>query len=231
MWHITELIPYIEKPNLEGNLKTRPPRLFFAIYYRVKDNAFRKAAKTWLDTMQIRYPFDRNDRFIEKEVSSEEDFKSAWHEIYVSAIQAGSEVFAGNILTHSSKQDDRNDGLEFSEPEDSIEDGTLHHSEIVALKRLPWAKNGFLILSGCNTGLAMKRKWAPAFSFALIQRVPTVGQAGYAYFSTSWSTYGRTSAGSKETCLWAYKRSGNSSSILLLDFTPSTRMSGIVFKV
>ena len=73
MWSVTELIPYVGVPVPER----KSVRLFFIIYYRVTDNAFKKSAETWLDIVKQRYFFDRQDMSIEKEVSSEGDFKGA----------------------------------------------------------------------------------------------------------------------------------------------------------
>ena len=221
MWQVTELIPYIPK-----NVENKGPRLFFILYYKVADGAFKKAAQTWRDEVKRRYGFTAKDEFFEREVRSEESFKSAWNDLYAAAVRGGYEVLAGNILTHASKDTGGDDGLEFALSD--AEDGTLKHSEIVALKKLPWAKNGFLILCGCNTGLSKQRKWIPAHSFALAQGVPTVGQAGYAYFSTEWQEYKETSPSDTRMCLWAYERKKNATAFI---FGSGRRMAGIVFKV
>lgn len=222
MWQVTELIPHIPK-----NIENKAPRLFFALYYKTDDDAFKKAAQTWRDEIKKRYNFSvAIDEFFEKQVTSEKSFKAAWDELYALAAGGHFEVLAGNLLTHASIGDNRNDGLEFSRSDN--EDGTLKHSEIVALKKLPWAKNGFLILSGCNTGLAKGRSWIPAHSFALVQGVPTVGQSGYAYFSKDWMTYQETSASDHRMCLWAYDRRKNTPTLF---FGSDRRMAGIVFRV
>jgi len=220
MWQVTELIPHIPK-----NIETKSPRLFFSFYYQVPDGAFKRAAETWRDEVKKRHNFSvATDHFFEREVTSEASFKQAWDQLHAKAAEGHFEVLAGNLLTHASIQDDRNDGLEFAGSD--AEDGTLKHSEIVALKKLPWAKNGFLILCGCNTGLAKGRSWIPAHSFALVQGVPTVGQAGYAYFSKEWMNYQKTSEKDSQICLWAYDRGKNATF-----FGSGSRMAGLVFKV
>ncbi|HHW76130.1 MAG TPA: hypothetical protein GX399_03715 [Xanthomonadaceae bacterium] len=222
MWQVTELIPYIP-----ANIENKAPRLFFALYYKAADGAFKKADQTWRDEVKKRYNFSvARDEFFERQVMSEDSFKTAWNDLCATAIRGGFEVWAGNILTHASKDMGGDDGLEFSRSD--AEDGTLKHSEIVALKKLPWAKNGFLILSGCNTGLSKERKWIPAHSFALAQRVSTVGQAGYAYFSKEWNDYQKTSESDSKMCLWAYDRGKNTATLI---FGSGRRVAGIVFKV
>jgi hypothetical protein len=215
MWQVRELIPHVGKQTVAPK-----KRLFFAIYYTVEDNAFKRAAQAWARTVKLRHSFSAsNDYFYEKEISTEAQFNAAWGEIYDKATNDGYQVHAGNLLTHASKQTDRGDGLEFK-------GGTLTHQEIVSMRRLPWTESGFLILAGCNTGLTKDRKWAPAYSFALAQKIPTVGQPGYAYFSTNWPSYSRIGDDDNDICLWAYDRSANATFL-----GSGTRMTGIVFKV
>ncbi len=214
MWQVTELIPFIGKQAVKPK-----KRLFFTIYYISDDNAFQRAASCWASEVKARHAFSQaDDLFYEKQITTEANFIAAWNEIYTKATKEGYEVHAGNLLTHASKQDDRQDGLEFS-------GGTLTHLEIVGLQRLPWTSSGFLILSGCNTGRTQERSWARAHSFAMTQRVPTVGQTGYSYFSTQWPKYSRIGQSDNRICLWAYSRTGNGL------FGSGERMSGIVFKV
>jgi hypothetical protein len=111
------------------------------------------------------------------------------------------------VLSHASKQTDSNDGLEFVK--DDTDDGTLKQGEISALDKLPWSTHGYLLLCGCNTGLAGARGWTPAQAFAARQGVPTLGQNGYAYFSKDWSSYTEKSAGDTKISLWAYQRGKN----------------------
>ena len=119
MWQVTELIPHIPK-----NIENKAPRLFFALYYKTDDDAFKKAAQTWRDEIKKRYNFSvAIDEFFEKQVTSEKSFKAAWDELYALAAGGHFEVLAGNLLTHASIGDNRNDGLEFSRSDN--EDGTL----------------------------------------------------------------------------------------------------------
>jgi hypothetical protein len=212
MWQIPELIPHLGKPPA-----TASKRIFFAIYYKSSDDAFKYAALCWLSQVKLRHSANGEDITIEREVSSESEFVTAWEAVGLTAKSRSAEVYAGNLLTHASKQTARGDGLEFK-------GGTLEHLEIVALAKLPWSSNGFLILSGCNTGLINDRRWAPAHSFALGQGVPTVGQDGYAYFSNRWSSYNEKSAADSQICLWAYARGQNGF------LGGGGRVSGIVYK-
>lgn len=212
MWHITELIPFIP-------LKAEPParRVFFAIYYATMDDAFKRAATCWLAQVKARHGFNATDIEIAIEVKTERDFVDAWNAVLSSAQQAGARVYAGNLLTHASKSDSHGDGLEFT-------GGTLVHLEIIKLARLPWSARGFIVLSGCNTGLIQARGWAPAHTFALGQGVPAVGQAGLAYFSENWPRYSEIGKADTSICLWAYARGKNGV------FGGGNRMSGIVYK-
>jgi hypothetical protein len=185
-------------------------RVFFAIYYvnarSVPDAAFERAARTWRNNVRVQEGF-RSDRdvFIEAAVTSEPDFKRAWSTIAMQAEANGMPVWAGNVLSHSSKGSST-DGLEFASVGG---DGTITQSDVGSLAVLPWDPNGYLILSGCNTGLKGKRSWSPAKEFAVKQRVRTLGQAGYAYFSKVWSSYSETSPSDMRISLWAYSRGRN----------------------
>ena len=180
-------------------------RLFFAIYYQVDDNAFKRAAATWkksLETSEGYFP--GADAFYEKEVSTEADFKQAWQEIADKAAKEKRVVWMGNCFTHASKQTDGNDGLEFR-------GGTLTKAEIASLPKLPWdSSSGCLILSSCNSGMLGSRSWAPAQAFASAQSVLALGQLGYAYFSTKFDKYVESKPDSDPLYLWAYKRGKNS---------------------
>lgn len=179
MYSITELIASRESPPLAC---LNYVRVFFSIYYKVPDHAFKRAAETWkLICRQQEFFIPGYDQFIEKEVHTEEEFNIAWMQINIVALQCGGKVWAGNIFSHASKQEDSEDGLEFISG--GLNDGTLKKTEIKGLVKLPWSEYGYLILSGCNTGLVNKRGWAPASAFAFKQGVPTLGQIGYAYFS------------------------------------------------
>jgi hypothetical protein len=197
-------------------------RLFFSIYYSVKDNAFKNASNTWKTQVKAQQAYDNaRDYFYEKEISSECEFSTAWSEIHKIASDGNYKVWAGHVLTHSSKQTDNNDGLEMISCEGN--DGTLKQGEISGLQKLSWHKNSFLILAGCNTGLGGNRGWNPALSFASSQGVKTLGQAGYAYFSTDWNKHTETTSSSSNMCLWAFKRGKNGA------FGNGSRMPGIVY--
>ena len=211
-------------PELSGHRKQPPNvcfpfgRLFFSIYYKEPDDAFRYAAETWRDAVKTQEGFSGGvDHFMEREVRTEGEFKAAWQEVNQTAVDGDYQVWVGHLLTHASKQDDNQDGLEF-------DPGTLTEGEIKALAKLPWSEYGYLVLSSCNSGLIGQRSWTPAGAFATGQGVPTVGQAGYGYFSTQWASYKEKSASDRKISLWAYKRGRNS---MLGD---GSRMLGIVFK-
>ena len=103
-----------------------------------------------------------------------------------------------------------------------IERLTGQQIEILALSKLNWAADGLLTLLGCNTGLAGKRGWTPASVFAKAQGVSTIGQAGYAYFSTSKTSYVKIGSG-QSIYLWAYNRGKNAA------FGAGARMAGVTF--
>lgn len=200
-------------------------RIFFAIYYKTQDDAFKLAAKNWLKAVKRQESFVAgHDVVIEKEISSEADFKKVWMQINTHSNLKNGKVWVGNIFSHASKQDDSNDGLEFARGAQN--DGTLKQSEILSLQKLPWADNAYLILTGCNTGLIDQRGWCPAKSFALKQGVITIGQTGYAYFSNQWKTYSEKSPADKNIYLWAYARGKNGAYGLL---SSGNRMPGKVF--
>lgn len=195
------------------------PGVYFSIYYQVPDNAFKRAAEAWEFEVSGGV-CDPDVVWISEEVRSEGDFKRAWLSVYNKAKETGKPVIMGQLFTHASKGS-ANDGLEFKSSEG--EDGTLTSGEIGALPKLNWDANGSLILSGCNTGLAGARGWSPAQIFATNQKVKTIGQAGYGYFSTDKYTYRETSPSSQTIYLWAYKRGKNGA------FGGGGRMPGVEF--
>ena len=195
------------------------PGLYFAIYYEVPDGAFFRAAQTW--ESEILGGVCRPDTLlVEESARTETDFKNAWARIRDRANKTGMPVIQGQVFSHASKGESM-DGLEFK-PSDE-DDGTLSQAEIMSLPVLPWAKDGLLTLAGCNSGLVGTRGWAPARVFALTQKVTTIGQSGYAYFSTSKDRYVKISPGSQTIYLWAYKRGQNG----MLSF--GGRMPGVSF--
>ncbi|MFO1359392.1 hypothetical protein [Plasticicumulans sp.] len=204
MYNILELTARLPAPPAASAARQR---LFFSIYYRVADHAFKRAAATWKAAIGKQFAFDPiNDIYLEQEVVTETQFKAAWDTIAVYALDHNCEVWAGHLLTHASK-DTNDDGLEFKK--DDGDDGTLKRHEIMALPILPWSKYGALILGGCNTGLSGKRGWTPAQVFAQQQRIITLGQTGYAYFSNAWNDYSESSPSDTSICLWAYARGKN----------------------
>jgi hypothetical protein len=219
MWQLPELIPHIRK---EATPLTN--RLFFALYYKVPDNAFKLAAESWISNVCLRHGFKAGlDKTLAIEVLTEADFVAAWTRVHQEASVGGLTVYAGNLLTHAFKDPDAETSTTSSEGL-AFKGSALTHQEIVGLQKLNWATSGFLILSGCNAANVGSRQWAPAHSFALIQRVPTVGNVGYSYFSTQWGVYSRFN-GEATVGLWAYRRKSNG---LLGN---GERMAGIVFKV
>lgn len=187
----------------------------FTIYYwnedRDPDHSFYRAAMTWKRDVLSRFP---NALFLERPVTTETDFKTAWVAIS-ETLQAQKRendkrylVSEGHVFSHASKDDGETDGLEF--PGNDQDDGTLTQTEILNLPVLDWHPHrGLLTLAGCNTGLAGTRGWAPAQAFADGQGVRAQGQAGYAYFSELRHTYREISSGSKSVYLWAYRRGRN----------------------
>lgn len=179
--------------------------LYFAIYYEVPDNAFYRAAQTW--EMEVLGGASQSDApMMEEGVRTETDFKNAWARIREQARKTGMPVIQGHVFSHASKGDSA-DGLEFKGSD--VDDGTLTQAEIMSLPALPWADDGLLTLAGCNSGLLGTRGWAPARVFAQTQKVTTIGQSGYAYFSTSKDRYVKITPGSQTVYLWAYKRASN----------------------
>mgnify|MGYP007088033298 CR=1 FL=1 len=183
------------------------PRLFFSIYYKTGDHAFRYAAETWRNVVKAQESFAGYDHFVEREISTEFEFKTAWQELYQKATNDNLLVWAGQLFTHSSKQTDGNDGLEFHG--DDHDNGTLQQAEIASLAKLPWHNQGFLILAGCNSGINGSRGWSPAEEFAKKQGVKTLGQVGYGYFSEVWDTYDEKPSSATTIALWAYRRGKN----------------------
>lgn len=220
-------------PELRDALRARgpsvcyaKPRLFFAIYYDPPndDDAFKRAAKFWQKRLEKHGVAAAHDPFISWGVTYERQFKLAWKTIAGLAKTKGLQVGGGQIFSHASWQGDDSDGLEFKGPKKPSDGQTLKAEEIDQLEKLPWSDDGFLILSGCNSGVVAFRGWAPARRFAKAQGIHTVGLPGYGYFSKKWDTYVETTAKDQEIYLWAYRRRRNR---LLGD---GGRQRGVVFK-
>ncbi len=197
-----------------------PNELCFAIYYKVPDRAFERAAATWVAQECGNRPV------LTEVVATEADFKRAWDAVALRARTANARVVLGQVFSHSSKGGDST-GLEFKPG--GGDDGTLTQAEIQSLPVLPWAAGGRLILSGCNSGLTGTRGWAPAGAFAKRQGVPTVGMAGYGYFSTDKDKYVEIKPADTTIYLWAYKRGKNDSYVGNL-FGSGGRMAGVEFQ-
>lgn len=201
-------IPEVDANRVTVNQCFDSPRVFFSIYYKVADSAFKIASNTWKKVVKKQEDFREGfDIFLECEVSSEREFKNAWTQVYLTNQSGRAICWVGNIFSHASKQTDGQDGLEFK-PAGS-EDGTVSRVEIKNLEKLPWSRHGYLHLSGCNTGLVDERGWCPARVFSGRQKVLCFGQSGYAYFSKNWQTYIEKSASDKTIALWAYRRGKN----------------------
>jgi hypothetical protein len=89
-------------------------RLFFSMFYKTQDDAFRLAAQTWRLSVISQEEFSPAvDGFLEKEVRTEGEFVNAWNSIRTTAQRRRLAVWAGHLLTHASKPDDSSGGLEF----------------------------------------------------------------------------------------------------------------------
>ena len=197
-----------------------PTELCFAIYYKVADRAFERAAATWVAQECGGRPT------LSEVVTTEADFKRAWDAVALRARTANARVVLGQVFSHSSKGGDST-GLEFKPG--GGDDGTLTQAEIQSMPVLPWAAGGRLVLSGCNSGLTGTRGWAPAGEFAKRQWVVTVGMAGYGYFSTSKEKYVAIKPEDSTIYLWAYKR-GQNAGLIGNVFGGGERMAGVEFQ-
>jgi hypothetical protein len=194
------------------------PRLYFYIYYADKNQPqFRYAAETWCQEIcRIDHFRQGLDRFLKLPAGFEQEFVSRWKNIRDFAAKDGYEVWAGNILTHATTSElvgDRSStGLEFARNEPSHRKSgkesraTLTKQEIAVLPRLPWnRKFGFLLLSGCYTGVSAKRGWCPAAEFSICQKIQTVGTTRSTSFSTRFDVYSQISEKDTTIYLWSYE--------------------------
>jgi len=199
------------------NFENKPIKklLYFSIYYIVNDDAFKIAANTWRNDLNLSDSSTTDVCYISYDVKSEPQFKSAWTSIFTLANEGNYLVEKGSLFTHASDSI-KNSGLEFKEiPDDPNADeyekgeATLRLDEMKQLEILPWSKSGQLWLNGCNTAIE-RYGWTPAQVFADRQKVKTYGQVGFAYFSEKKETYDRfDSWGNDPLYLRAYKRSDN----------------------
>lgn len=204
-----------EKALLTVNL-TAPGKLYFAIYYIVRDNAFKKAAETWRASKGLKDSCKPDLCYRGIAVKTEPQFKSAWNSIYSKAKKDNYKVVEGRLYTHASIRTGQNQGLEFAvdsnDPaadDSSAGETTLQKSEISNLLILPWISGGRLWLHSCNSGVN-REGWSPAQVFADRQRVKTFGTMGFAYFSEKYDTHDRhDNWGDDPLYLRAYKRRKN----------------------
>lgn len=184
-------------------------RLIFGIYYRVADNAFKRALSTELALLKASVEWmPERDIIITKEVKHEDDFKGAWKDIHAESQAGNIEVIQGYVFTHASKPTGERSGLEFAPVNGA--DATLRRDEMESLEKMPWASYARLDMRGCNTGMTGERRaWSIAEVMAESQRVLTIGQMGYSYFSASRSEYVEINEQTLNVYLWAYHRKKN----------------------
>lgn len=186
-------------------------KLFFSLYYKVEDNAFKLASETWKKSLNL----DFGSVYIGLEFTTERSFKESWRKIYQDAKTQNLVAVEGHVFSHSSHDKSLNRrGIEFMADKDEaylINGNTLKSSEILSLEKLPWDKyKGELVLHGCNSGREING-WVLAQKFANGQGVSTKGQVGFAFFSKQENKYkGHEGIGSNtKLYLWAYEHSDN----------------------
>jgi len=198
-----------------GNGDALRRRLFFVIFYNNPasdhDGAFRRAAFTRVEAMKQEVGFDPSvDLFLVRVATTELQFVKVWRDVLRACDEARARVYGGVTMFHASARGDET-GLEFL-------GGTLNQQEIEALEKLPWASGARLHVVGCNTGAAgdelppgvqAARQWVPAQVFARAQRVTTLGEAGYAYFSLEPDRYVPNDGRSEVLYLGAFARRRN----------------------
>jgi hypothetical protein len=182
--------------------------IYFSICYRTGDDAFKRASDTWRRSLSAPSYRSGVDQFFEQEVSTEAEFVAAWtaaHAVIASFAAPYTQRVAleGRLWTHAS-MGSAADGLEFQGA-----NNTLTQSDIAALQELTWHPSGLLYLHSCNSGLKDDRSWCPAEEMHKTQGIGTIGQTGYAYFSTSEDKYVESTPKSQDLFLWAYRRGKN----------------------
>ena len=210
-------IPSLAKP-------IKAPTYYFSIYYQDDPaHSFERASNTWVSDTGSVAPSGEIISWLVEPFTTESDFKMAWSKIHSIVTQNKGIIGKGQVFSHASKEPG-------SRGEEGIEcrllatDGTITKAEIEALPRLNWDTRGVLILAGCNTGLKGKRGWSPAESFANTQKVKTIGQAGFAFFSEDPSVHKTISASSAKVYLWAFERRQN-----VKGWGSDKRMPGITY--
>jgi hypothetical protein len=180
--------------------------IYFAIFYQVKDGAFRRAAETWEREIRGMSSFNsRTDKVLMLEQLTEGQFNKAWNLVYQEGNLPGRVVMEGHLFTHASYDSD-SDGLEFKKDESG---GTLDQKEMKALVKLNWKDDGKLVLHGCNTGKSERRYWAPAQELSNGQGIRVEGLTGYGYFSKKRDVYAEIDKNSTTVYLYSYKRGWN----------------------
>lgn len=188
-------------------------RKLFVIMYYTKlnhdDGAFKNAAETKKREIEVSRAYDSGrDRLFCYSISHEDDLKQKWIEILAMETSGLSSVEEMHLFTHASKGSANGDGIELMVS--GSNNGTLEKQEIEALPKLFWMPSATLTLYGCNTGIrGAKRNWSIAEAFASTQRVKTLGQSGYAYFSKKRDVYEENDHSSSRLYLWAFRRRRN----------------------
>lgn len=209
------------------------PGAVFAIYYdHVTDRAFERAADSFLRQAQRWFPGAVPLRY---GATSVPDLLRAWDRVAAEVGGAGSRILCGALLTHASKggpyPGGGEGGLEFAPLDRATQtcptDITVENAQIGRMTQLPWASGAFLVLCGCNTGIGAAGHASVAQSFALRQGVTTIGQGGFAYFSTRWLYHRTAHPHDAEICLWAFARGRNSR---LPPLASGLRLEGRVFR-
>jgi hypothetical protein len=208
------------------------PGAVFAIYYdNVRDRAFERAANTFLSQASRWFP---NAVPLKYGATSVAELLEAWDRIAGEVNGAASTIHCGALFTHASKGGPFPGGGEGGIEMAGVDritltcptDITVENAQIGRMTQLPWAPKAFLLLCGCNTGLAPAGHSPVARSFALRQGVRTIGQMGYAYFSMRWPYYRTITPDVGEICLWAFARGRNRFPLVATDL----RIEGRVFR-
>ena len=171
-------------------------RIFFDMRYKNdekdKPQSFIKAAETQKRKAAFR-GFDkyRGDIWLTFIVTTENDLKTAWQNIYDLQQKYDIEVHEGAVFTHARAGFHNVDspGLTFA-PDGEGE--KLNFQEIANLPKLKWTKSSTLYLYGCNTGAfgSLVDTTSIADVFFYNQEVKTVkSQMGFSYFSYSETSY------------------------------------------
>ncbi len=195
---------FCRQPDME-EVCTPPGDLYFAIYYIAPDGtrSFERAAETWHRRL-CQTPGFEDDQYLAIGVLTEEEFVDAWLQVEAEARRRHAVVREGHIYTHSSLHGSET-GLEFQRSANGV---TLTEPEIRALPPLPWHPDGRLVLHSCNSGVD-RDGWSPAKAFGRGQRVRTIGQTGFAFFSQEESKWVEIDQSSPVVFLRAYYHGRN----------------------